>query len=251
MRIIGGRDYYDSAVPYDTDNTRIFKRDVGFSSTRTVEHVYIPDKFNFSHFNGHGEGSNNSGRYWIKTCAVIFCGKRYNGIRVWIHYGHGLDDDSSADIRFFWSADKFLRWMEDFDIHFSTDRWSRKFGSGYIDREDKLRTYFNPFDLSKETENKLVKQGVVYMTSPEPQYGKYYAKDDNWLVNSDNLKSMEFNKAMDPWSAYQEIDMYLGSTLVSDVDAMVRITDKDRIAQHGFDKWSFKNPVHQSKPRGK
>jgi hypothetical protein len=55
------------------------------------------------------------------------------------------------------------------------------------------------------------------------------------------LADIQFFKCLSPWEAYQELSMYLGNLAAPD-RVPVQVADKDRIAQHGFDKWSFRKP---------
>jgi len=57
------------------------------------------------------------------------------------------------------------------------------------------------------------------------------------------LKSFDFYKAVNPFTAFQEISMYLGGIIPKQTPDLVSISDKDRIFQHGFNKYSFRHPV--------
>lgn len=54
-----------------------------------------------------------------------------------------------------------------------------------------------------------------------------------------NLSQLSFQKQFDPYSAYQEIEMWIGGVLTNN-EIISEISDKDKINQHGFDKWSFR-----------
>lgn len=57
------------------------------------------------------------------------------------------------------------------------------------------------------------------------------------------LANSRFYKVKDPFAAFQEISMYLAGVIPRQMPELVQISDKDRIAQHGFDKHSFRHPV--------
>lgn len=61
----------------------------------------------------------------------------------------------------------------------------------------------------------------------------------NYLYVNPVLAKYEFYRCLDAWQAFQEISMYLGN-LASPDNTPVTISDKDRIMQHGFDKYSFR-----------
>lgn len=61
------------------------------------------------------------------------------------------------------------------------------------------------------------------------------------MVINPILKSIGFQSIIDPWTAYQEIDRYLGNDLVKDQLADFKMSDELKRDSKGFDKWSFKN----------
>ena len=54
------------------------------------------------------------------------------------------------------------------------------------------------------------------------------------------LKEVEFFKKFDPWQAYQELSMYIGGVIAPESKPMIKIEDKYKIMEHGFDKMSFR-----------
>ena len=69
--------------------------------------------------------------------------------------------------------------------------------------------------------------------------------------NAPELQEVQFQKVFNPYSAYQEIRMYLGSVLTKPEKPMLTISDRDKIQQHGFDKFSFRAMKGDKKPRSK
>jgi len=51
---------------------------------------------------------------------------------------------------------------------------------------------------------------------------------------------MEFFKIVDPFTAFQELSMFIGGIMGGKSPIMIEVADKDRIAKHGFDKFSFR-----------
>jgi hypothetical protein len=56
------------------------------------------------------------------------------------------------------------------------------------------------------------------------------------------LGAVRFFQELDAWETFQALDTFIGGMACSDEDAMVRISDKDRLTQHGFDAQSFRKP---------
>lgn len=54
------------------------------------------------------------------------------------------------------------------------------------------------------------------------------------------LKNFGFQRIYDPYTAFQEISMYLGSVFVDDNTDMDNVNDFDMSRAKGFDEWSFK-----------
>lgn len=63
-----------------------------------------------------------------------------------------------------------------------------------------------------------------------------------YVTINPQLAALSFYKVLGPWEVFQEIEMFLGSLAAPENQPPVSIEDKYRIAQHGFDKMSFRKP---------
>lgn len=54
------------------------------------------------------------------------------------------------------------------------------------------------------------------------------------------LSKFGFQRVFDPYSAYQELSMYMGSILCENEDQISSVNDKDLVTAKGFDKFSFR-----------
>lgn len=61
------------------------------------------------------------------------------------------------------------------------------------------------------------------------------------IVYNECLKDLEFFRVIDTFTAYQELQMYLGA-MAQPNRPIPAISDKDMVAIKGFDKWSFRKP---------
>lgn len=61
-----------------------------------------------------------------------------------------------------------------------------------------------------------------------------------YIYRNPILKNYGFQRIYDPYTAFQEISMYLGSILVDDNTDMDSVNDFDMSRAKGFDEWSFK-----------
>ena len=60
------------------------------------------------------------------------------------------------------------------------------------------------------------------------------------VIHNPRLSDYDFYRAIDPVTAYQELDMYISGVLTSAGKPMVVTEDKYRIQAAGFDKTSFR-----------
>jgi hypothetical protein len=61
------------------------------------------------------------------------------------------------------------------------------------------------------------------------------------------LKDYAFFKVFDAVQAFQEVQMFMGGVLGRGEKDIVEVEDKYKIAQHGFDKWSFRKEPENKK----
>ena len=73
---------------------------------------------------------------------------------------------------------------------------------------------------------------------------KYHHEKSEFQVNPYTLKQLGFAKALDPYSAFQELSMWIGGVLGGTSPEIVTIKDdKTLIEGHGFDnRFSFRGP---------
>lgn len=78
----------------------------------------------------------------------------------------------------------------------------------------------------------------------------YFIGNNGIFVKDVILKRSSFISVMDPYTAYQEISMFLGDRLRLRDKETIEISDEHKIASHGYDiKKSFRRGSHPSKPR--
>lgn len=77
-------------------------------------------------------------------------------------------------------------------------------------------------------------------------YESSYKWDELFIVNP-ILNDYQFYKVFDTFQAFQEIQMFVGGVLGNCEKNIINIDDKYKIAQHGFDKWSFRKFGKNSK----
>lgn len=73
--------------------------------------------------------------------------------------------------------------------------------------------------------------------------GKFSATlfgNNSQLVINPILNNYNFYKVVDSFTAFQEIQMFLGGVLGGNEKEIIEVADKYKILGHGYDKWSFR-----------
>lgn len=237
MRILGGRDYYDSALAYGRDDTIIFNRRredwiVGMKDFG-IKPPFPFRKWDFSKNNSASSDAE------LSAVFIIFCGNFYPAICV--EEGIGVNPDTFLYERkhhFYYDCDKAwdvaiskyypdeinrkkLKWF---------DRWSK---------EARIRfDRFFDYKLSSADVEYLIHNRISIATMKAVNT---LPSEWCWEIDKDTLKDLNFAAVLDPYSAMQELSMWVGGVLGSSGPKMVDITDDSiKIHKHGFDKMSFR-----------
>lgn len=249
MRIIGGHDYYDSALGFGHDENVFYVRGQQTLSVKEARQCGIlPSQLigRFRQANLKRERSSwNTASYDIKIKGVeytfayptvIVCGKRYQGIRV-CGYHCGTGDS----VHYYWHLDKFTDWMSSLDIEYKDPNYFSMLRSERFSERDLLDIYFDPEECSKSLMNLLAaRKWTLLVHNPE----NFHHDRDNtpWLIDQAVLKEVEFAKVLHPTIMFQEIDMWLSGRIGGHENMMVQISNDVRAAKHGMDKTSFRKP---------
>ena len=234
MKIIGGKDYYDVGLSMGIDPSVMLIR--GKSKDVPVEkagggllsrHIVVREKARWG-----AEGG--------ESVAVVFCGKIYRGFLVPGKFIPGQEQPWNA----IWNAEKFWSWVRQREaqknpVHVAvTGSWR------YTRRGRKsdmtVEQFFTPEPLSDEMRQWMILHRVSIMVEKLPRRSEYPCFE----INPCSLKQLGFAKAVDPWTAFQELSMWIGGVLGGTSPEIVAIKDdKVLIEGHGFDnRFSFRGP---------
>jgi hypothetical protein len=232
MKIYGGHDYYDCGMALGRDPSvtliRGKSRDV---PVREADGSLLLER--------QLEIRGDEGRCLIpdigQSIAVVFCEKVYRGALIPV----------AGAWEGVWSADKLLAWGE-FRKKEKRPVTIRVRGVGWWPRkkpaeEEKLiRSYFTPTDVSEALRRWMILNRVSIMVEQQPERGE----DRRFQINPYDLKKLGFAKAIDPYTAFQELSMWIGGVLGGTSPEIVTIEDdKVLIENHGFDgRTSFRGP---------
>lgn len=218
MKIFGGKDYYDCGLSLGIDPSIILVR--GKSKSIPVQDAggsLLGTKLVLKPEYSTGIG--------IHCVAVAFCDKVYRG---------AIGSRELEKPEGIWSADRaraFARIGKNASIEVET-HWDYR-------NKMTLEEYFTPTEASEKLRDYMIRNKVSILVE---EVNKWHREDPTFKVNPFTLKQIGFAKALDPYTAFQELSMWIGGVLGGTSPEIVRITDDIVLAEnHGFDKHSFRS----------
>lgn len=264
MRIIGGHDYYDSGMAWGRDDSVLFLRNgdrkmsieelrgaaplprsVCSGGLRSTErqtddrHVRYRSEDKNAFFDVQHDGIHHT--TWVGQ--VLLCGTMHRGVFVEARQPYGISRD--VDRRWIWTSEGLRAYAADHGLivedgkagttkTWASDNSTRREVEVEIQTLDK---WFEPVVLSGAAREGLIANRITIASrNPLELYGTDAdGKIRSWMIDQDTLSAMDFAKAVDPYTAFQELSMWFGGVLPRNGPPMVEITDdKVKIAKHGF-----------------
>lgn len=220
MKIISKfKDYYDGVASYGIDKSKIFIR-----NTELIDHDFSKD-FRY--------------KYNSKFDIIGFCGKLYPFIS-YIPFNQDCFNDmlSNRDIKKRVLYNDIIKYdlieEKKEDYLYNTNYFYKK-----KKREkkniNKLINFINDYTNNKE----LLDLFIKYKT-PIFWYG-FSSRNGNILINPP-LKKLGFQTMIDPVTAFQQIEMFLGNELATEYQGNVPVGNDEVVGNSkGFDRYSFRN----------
>jgi hypothetical protein len=250
MRVISKfKDYYDVVAGQGVDLTRVYMRETKFIHGRLPIKGFDETK--------HWGNNSRYGKYadfhhgiytqgWayysheLHYVYVLFAGKLYGGLK--------FVNNTNSSSRYLWDMDSLDALLEEVNM------WPNK---PYISKYRRDKTPAEPdYEVCKRifairgdeilrewaVENNIaIALGCGDLTDRNPNAPIYpITQSIKAYAIEPCLKDISFQKVLDPFTAYQELDMWIGGVLTKP-ETIPEPADKDKVAIHGFDpKWSFR-----------
>lgn len=212
MRIISKfHDYYDSAMSHGQDRSVVFIRN------SEIQKPPVP----ISGMNIKSPRIHKNETFKIFYGVIGFCGKTYPFARFEEDY---FENDIYHSIRdYAYSYEEYKILCEEYGV--TQGKWEGNTTSNFFRQQN-----FEDFMISQKlaifsyehTSDSLGMRAPIYTVNPI-------------------LRPYQFYRIFDPYSAFQELDMWIGGVLPQSENMTDVVSDKYRIEQHGYDKHSFRN----------
>lgn len=236
MRIISKfHDYYDTVQGLGFDSSLTFIRE----RKRFDPRAYVPKEISEHMATGYSvETCRPADRRFvaIERCAftVLFCGSIYRGIRI-----EALTTPMSKAI-YCYSEQKYRSELAALGY-----KAKQKKAQRWWVVQNKFKNSADYFAATGKADCALFEFAIANritsaIFTDREQRWMGFGDDETKLVYNPPLKDISFYQVKPVVQAYQDLEMYLGSVLGAPERPIIAITDKDRIQQHGFDKWSFR-----------
>lgn len=252
MKIISKfNDYYDTGLKFGVDSNLKFYR------------IFVEDKIDNELMNilkNCNEFDNlflNRTKFEDETSydnfILVYLGNIYNGIRELLgrryHYEYTDELNSlinNQDFKLEFYRDKHMKKIKNmlnnnpinkFSDYFIKRNIVFMYLNNYLFSDGKIHVIYNYPNIEK-------REVLPMLTDCSAKYrDKFYT-----------LRSLEFFRVKDAYTAFNEISMYIGGILSSKENNIININDKDILKKKGFDDMSFKklpNPNKKGKIRNK
>lgn len=247
MRIIGGHDYFDSAMGFGIDKTVVLNRTVRENApiTRYKDSALKFPKQESIDIIGAERHHYRTYDYSTKRhllafepMVVWFAGVRHGGIMARI--GDNNHSHSPLNREFYWDSESLNARIKEVGVEVKKDTgWN----GSYLFNATNLAEHFA--DKGSQIERDwLIENGVsiaVFNISHAARGGTGYEQESGWKLDCDGLKEIGFMKVLDAYSAFQNLSQWVGGVLPRPSAPMIDIKDeKTQLQKHGMDKWSFK-----------
>ena len=250
--IAKNKDYYDGVVgSVGIDKTIVYERVIDeitddkdmlkeFRHTRNSGWHGVNRENPFLNIGYADIDSKKTKKYEKKDFFIVgFCGKLYLGWK--LHYKVKVRSIETGLMVDDWKTD--IVYGYDKVKEFIRDSYWR----GNLKDDVEYVMSYDPIEMFREAKSPI----FVHDTDAVTKYDKYHriAGSTKLVINA-NLKEYEFYKVVDAFTAFTELQMFIGGVLGTGEKEIVEVEDKYKISQHGFDKWSFRREPRKKKKHG-
>jgi len=158
---------------------------------------------------------------------IGFCGKLYVGWKL-----YSVDEETNE-------YNNVITTIT-YDQDYITELFEKKGYGGYFQDNLNYVLQYDVMNWFRDIKAPVFVYDQDYMRT-HVDVGRYrWLNSHPKLIINPLLKDYEFYKIFDAFQAFQEVSMFMGGVLGRGEKEITEVADKYKIAQHGFDKWSFR-----------
>lgn len=241
MRILSDfHDYYDCVMGHGQATDLLYQRKI---------RVLDPAPSPFPKFESRFAWDTQSD-FQATEYIIGFCGKIYACVLVSVYNTwKGIENAycwSIEDVDKF--VEKFFKKKEIADYYDAKKKWHHRSNWPYARRRVVIEKFFADVNQQEDSHQEL------FMELNAPIFvcrRADYPHRRKWQITTNpRLKDFEFVRVMDPYTAFQELQMFFGN-MAEPRKHIPEISDEDMLSIKGFDKWSFKRHPGERKRRKK
>lgn len=236
-------DYYDTALAHGVDKACVYQR--------TSEFIPVKPYRKLASWGWPRHGWAREKEYMFQ-CVIGFCGELLPMI-FWADTVFGLEEDVivSDEYKFFYDLESCTAFLDEEypenreRLNKYRGRWGRPYYGSEFDMSDiGLQEFFDP-NMHKDYERIFVEHRV-------PVFAAIASWRTGMMIElNPSLKRIKFMKVRDPYTSFQEIHMFMSGVVGALDRDTAEVGNDDRIAQRGFDKWSFRREPGEKQRKGK
>lgn len=230
MRIISDfHDYYDVCQSHGQDQTLMYRRDGRTEEIAVYTFPMVRD------------------RWWSwdklrpESIVVGFCGKIYPIVRIpdfvspdyKEHYCLSADEVAQA-VAMLLHKKQYAEYMEPLPRR---RQWRKPAANTRV----RVEEFFEKVAEQQDKHTKLFEKWEAPIFLADAHKVKVTGLRHIPIEINPCLRSVEFYRVIDPYTAYQELAMYLGKQAQPE-KPIPDVPDKVMVGAKGFDKWSFRKP---------
>lgn len=215
------RDYYDIGLSVGVDTSLHYDRKERYCYAEDIKTPFPPDTLSMVRLTRNVRPERD-----IERVLIGFCGTLYPCIRLVTSEKESVNIYSPEHLEKYFPFRGVPSWGRPSDNWAKNHRQAQRKRAAFLGNRPQAEAMFVELNA--------------------PVFVVQVDRDDKnheiEIITNAPLKPFEFAKVFDPFTAFQEISMYLGNQLVPRENPQ-DVPDKYRIAQHGYDKQSFRHPV--------
>lgn len=231
-------DYYDTALAHGVDKACVYQRESKFFNppTNDLKPWGWPKR----------QWANE--KEFLFQCVVGFAGKLFPMI-LWTDTHYGMSQDFTQEgtqATFLYDMETCTELLDEKYPEHRKIASARKYAHRWeLDISDGgIEAFFNT-NTHRKYEGVFVEHKVPLFVAFANWRG------GNSLEGNTELKPIKFMKVRDPYTAFQEIHMFMSGVIgMADRDT-AEVGNDDRITQRGFDEWSFRKEPGEKQRKGK